>query len=230
MAPSGGGQCLCFLVGFGVAGLGQEHYRTPPRPPVPRRRRRPSTDTREPWICDPTPVPDLASKHVFMLVARVTKTRPGRSDVYALLGPSNGPGELYRIHGKECFYLPRFRMQPASLQSRGDLRSQAWSNEVLNACCRPVPQAHISASATQTRTPKTAISTPQACHLSSKFQTNILPQPVPTTNEETNSHGCEDPFDFEEFLYGEGQEGLEPTNDYGNEEPFDFEAFLYGED
>jgi hypothetical protein len=164
-----------------------------------------------------------------MVVARVAKRRPRRSDVYALLGPSNRPGELYRIHGKECFYLPRFRMQPASLQSRGELRSQAWSFEVLNACCLSTTQAQISASATQTRTSKKPASTPQVQKIPSKSRPNIFPQPVPTVNEITNSHRFEDPFDFEEFLYGEGQEGLEQTNDCKNEDPFDFEEFLYSE-
>lgn len=164
-----------------------------------------------------------------MAVAKVSKRRPWRVDVRAWLGPRDGPGKLYRIRNGECFFLPIFRLQSVYLGSGSDLRCRAWGSEVLDACCPLTAQLPISASATQTQSLRRSTLTPQNQDLPSKSQRDDLFQPVLSTNEATNSHGCEDLFDFEAILNGEGQEALEKTNEYNNEDPFGLEALLNGE-
>lgn len=219
IVPDGAKHCWCILVGFGVAGLRPEHFKPPPVPPIRRCKASDPEDTRKPWVCHPIPIPNLASKRVFMVVARVTERQPKRANLYALLGPSNRLGGLYRIQTKECFYLPRFRIQTASFESRSLFRSKAWNILVQNDCWLPTVQAQISAFATQIQGPERPISAPRVYN---------LPQPALAIHGATDSQGCKYPLNCEKFPYHESQECLEPTNAHGNEEPVDSEGSLFG--
>ena len=78
----------------------------------------------------------------------------------------------------------------------------------MNACYMPIDPMDVPASPPQTQSLKTPTWTTQTQDLHSESQHNDLVRPAPSTNEATNSHGCDDPFGWETFLNAGGQEDV----------------------
>ncbi|KAK4157599.1 hypothetical protein C8A00DRAFT_11578 [Chaetomidium leptoderma] len=118
------------LVGFGLTGLIEEHYKAAPSlkekidPRV-------LVDATGLWDDAPTLIPDLDSRVTVMVVALAEEIpSPRPVYLYALLNPIAGLCTPFKMRREECFYLPMFRHHTTKDIQSTHRRNSHWNTLV----------------------------------------------------------------------------------------------------